>query len=154
VLDVLKFIHSTAWPFLFGKPANDLQQANAADDEYMITDHDLLVGGFFLPYGGRFGVPLRQRPRPAGGRFLLPYGGRFGVPLRQRPRPAGGRFLLPYGGRCGVFAAAHTHFTPSHFTPQVGRYISVPRSYATFVPGSIVAGIVRGMLDAAGFPAQ
>ncbi|GBF89122.1 hypothetical protein Rsub_01839 [Raphidocelis subcapitata] len=78
VLDVLKFIHSTAWPFLFGKPANDLQQANAADDEYMISDHDLLVG----------------------------------------------------------------------------RYISVPRSYATFVPGSIVAGIVRGMLDAAGFPAH
>jgi hypothetical protein len=47
---------------------------------------------------------------------------------------------------------------PSHVnlppTPQVGRYISVPRSYATFVPGSIVAGIVRGMLDAAGFPAR
>jgi hypothetical protein len=44
VLDVLKFIHSAAWPFMFGKAANDLQQANAADDEYMISDHDLLVG--------------------------------------------------------------------------------------------------------------
>jgi len=28
---------------MFGKAANDLQQANAADDEYMISDHDLLV---------------------------------------------------------------------------------------------------------------
>jgi hypothetical protein len=44
VLDILKFIHSTAWPALFGKAADDLQQANAADDEYMISDHDLLVG--------------------------------------------------------------------------------------------------------------
>jgi hypothetical protein len=37
---------------------------------------------------------------------------------------------------------------------QVGRYISIPKSYATFVPGSIVAGMVRGMLSAAGFPAR
>lgn len=78
VLDILKFIHSSAWPFMFGKTADDLQQANAADDEYMISDHDLLVG----------------------------------------------------------------------------KYISIPKSYATFVPGSIAAGMVRGMLDAAGFPAR
>jgi hypothetical protein len=63
---------------MFGKPADDLQQANAADDEYMISD----------------------------------------------------RYLLP------------------------GRFISIPRSYGSFVPGSLVAGIVRGMLDAAGFPAR
>jgi hypothetical protein len=44
VLDALKFIHSTAWPALWGKAADDLQQANAADDEYMIADHDLAVG--------------------------------------------------------------------------------------------------------------
>jgi hypothetical protein len=36
----------------------------------------------------------------------------------------------------------------------VQKYISVPKSYATFVPGSIVAGMVRGLLDAAGFPAR
>ncbi|KAF8072777.1 trappc5 [Scenedesmus sp. PABB004] len=78
VLDVLKHIHSVAWPALFGKPADDLQAANAADDEYMITDTDLLVG----------------------------------------------------------------------------KFISIPRSYASFVPGSLVAGIVRGMLAAAGFPAR
>lgn len=78
VLDILKFIHSVAWPYMFGKTADDLQQANAADDEYMISDSDLLVN----------------------------------------------------------------------------KYISIPKSYSTFVPGSIVAGMVRGILDAAGFSAR
>eukprot|EP00882_Tetradesmus_deserticola_P019443 GHRQ01020929.1.p2 GENE.GHRQ01020929.1~~GHRQ01020929.1.p2 ORF type:complete len:105 (+),score=41.65 GHRQ01020929.1:1196-1510(+) len=63
---------------MFGKTADDLQQANAADDEYMISDNDLLLG----------------------------------------------------------------------------RFISIPKSYSSFVPGSLVAGIVRGMLDSAGFPAR
>jgi hypothetical protein len=78
VLDILKYIHSVAWPHMFGKKADDLQQANAADDEYMISDNDLLVG----------------------------------------------------------------------------RFITIPKSYSSFVPGSLVAGVVRGMLDAAGFPAR
>lgn len=78
VLDILKHIHSVAWPYMFGKTADDLQQANAADDEYMISDNDLLVG----------------------------------------------------------------------------KFISIPKSYSSFVPGSLVAGIVRGMLDTAGFPAR
>jgi hypothetical protein len=79
VLDILKYIHSTAWPYMFGKKADDLQAANAADDEYMISDNDLLLG----------------------------------------------------------------------------KFISIPkRDYSSFVPGSLVAGIVRGMLDAAGFPAR
>eukprot|EP00878_Enallax_costatus_P027308 GHUV01029379.1.p1 GENE.GHUV01029379.1~~GHUV01029379.1.p1 ORF type:complete len:124 (+),score=51.41 GHUV01029379.1:363-734(+) len=78
ILDILKHIHSVAWPYMFGKTADDLQQANAADDEYMISDHDLMVG----------------------------------------------------------------------------KFISIPKSYSSFVPGSIVAGMVRGMLDAAGFPAR
>jgi trafficking protein particle complex subunit 5 len=37
VLDVLRFIHSNAWPYLFGKAADDLQQANAVSCE--ATDH-------------------------------------------------------------------------------------------------------------------
>uniref|UniRef100_A0A383WCE3 Trafficking protein particle complex subunit n=1 Tax=Tetradesmus obliquus TaxID=3088 RepID=A0A383WCE3_TETOB len=78
ILDMLKHIHSAAWPYMFGKTADDLQQANAADDEYMISDNDLLLG----------------------------------------------------------------------------RFISIPKSYSSFVPGSLVAGIVRGMLDSAGFPAR
>lgn len=78
ILDILKYIHSVAWPYMFGKKADDLQQANAADDEYMISDSDLLVG----------------------------------------------------------------------------KFISIPKSYSSFVPGSLVAGIVRGMLDTAGFPAR
>mmetsp|Transcript_13738 Transcript_13738/g.29539 ORF Transcript_13738/g.29539 Transcript_13738/m.29539 type:complete len:197 (+) Transcript_13738:184-774(+) len=78
ILDMLRFIHSTAWPYMFGKQADDLQQAAQADDEYMISDNDLLVN----------------------------------------------------------------------------RFISVPRSYGSFNSGSLVAGIVRGMLDAAGFSAR
>ncbi|MEW5298598.1 MAG: hypothetical protein WDW38_000673 [Sanguina aurantia] len=78
ILDMLRYIHSTAWPYMFGKNADDLQQAAAADDEYMISDYDLLVN----------------------------------------------------------------------------RYISVPKTYGSFNPGAVVAGIVRGMLEAAGFPAR
>lgn len=34
------------------------------------------------------------------------------------------------------------------------RFVSVPKSYGSFNPGALVAGIIRGLLDAAGFPAQ
>ena len=78
ILDILRFIHSTAWPYLFGKNADDLQQAAAADDEYMISDYDLLIN----------------------------------------------------------------------------KYISVPKAYSSFNPGALAAGMVRGMLDTAGFPAR
>ncbi|KAJ9531839.1 hypothetical protein QJQ45_021986 [Haematococcus lacustris] len=78
VLDVMRFIHNVAWPALFGKPADDLQQGATADDEYMISDNE----------------------------------------------------------------------------PMLHRYISVPRSYDSFNPGALVAGVVRGMLDTAGFPAR
>ncbi|KAG1678957.1 hypothetical protein FOA52_013020 [Chlamydomonas sp. UWO 241] len=78
VLDALRFVHSVAWPHLFSKTADDLQQAAAADDEYMISDSNL---------------------------------------------------------------------------PTI-RFVSVPKSYGAFNPGALVAGIVRGLLDAAGFPAR
>lgn len=29
ILDILRYIHSTAWPYMFGKNADDLQQAAA-----------------------------------------------------------------------------------------------------------------------------
>jgi len=76
-LDALKFVHSVAWPALFGKPADDLQQAHAADDEFMIADHDLLLH----------------------------------------------------------------------------RHVSVPRRYSAFVPGSLAAGVVGGLLAGFGLPA-
>jgi hypothetical protein len=34
------------------------------------------------------------------------------------------------------------------------RFVSVPKSYGSFNPGGLVAGIIRGMLDTAGFPAR
>lgn len=78
VLDILKFIHSVAWPHMFGRPADDLQQAAAHEDEYMISDHDLATN----------------------------------------------------------------------------RYVSVPKSYGSFNPGALVAGMIRVMLESAGFRAR
>ncbi|KXZ44731.1 hypothetical protein GPECTOR_63g56 [Gonium pectorale] len=78
VLDILRLIHGPAWQYLFGKTADDLQQAANADDEYYIRDYDLLIS----------------------------------------------------------------------------RYISVPKSYEPFNPGTLAAGMMRGMLDGAGFPAR
>jgi hypothetical protein len=34
------------------------------------------------------------------------------------------------------------------------RFVSVPKSYGAFNPGALVAGMIRGMLDAAGFAAR
>lgn len=44
----------------------------------------------------------------------------------------------------------------SDYDLLVTRYISVPKTYSSsqLHPGAVVAGIVRGMLDAAGFPAR
>lgn len=36
----------------------------------------------------------------------------------------------------------------------LSKYISVPRSYEPFNPGTLAAGMMRGMLDSAGFPAR
>ncbi|PSC70249.1 Trafficking particle complex subunit 5 [Micractinium conductrix] len=41
LLDMLKFVHSTLWRYLFGRQARDLEQSNTAEDEYMISDMDL-----------------------------------------------------------------------------------------------------------------
>ncbi|KAI7836151.1 hypothetical protein COHA_009981 [Chlorella ohadii] len=38
LLDMLKFVHSTLWRYLFGRQARDLEQSNTAEDEYMISD--------------------------------------------------------------------------------------------------------------------
>jgi hypothetical protein len=34
------------------------------------------------------------------------------------------------------------------------RFVSVPKSYGSFNPGALVAGMIRGMLDAAGLAAR
>lgn len=40
---MLSFIHTTVWRSLFGKTADSLEKGTSADDEYMISDKDLLV---------------------------------------------------------------------------------------------------------------
>ncbi|EFN52136.1 hypothetical protein CHLNCDRAFT_27224 [Chlorella variabilis] len=78
LLDMLKFVHSTLWKYLFGRQARDLEQSNTAEDEYMISDSDLFVT----------------------------------------------------------------------------KYVSVPREMGHFNPAAFVAGVVRGVLEGAGFPAR
>lgn len=78
LLDVLRFVHSTVWRYLFGRQAKDLEQSNEAEDEYMISDVDLF---------------------------------------------------------------------PT-------KFVSVPREMGSLNCNAFVAGIVRGILDGAGFPAR
>ncbi|KDD76539.1 transport protein particle component protein [Helicosporidium sp. ATCC 50920] len=46
LLDALRFVHSTLWKYLFGRAAQDLEQSNTAEDEYMISDADIFVTKF------------------------------------------------------------------------------------------------------------
>eukprot|EP00887_Chlorella_sp_A99_P007490 scaffold2.g7490.t1 len=78
LLDMLKFVHSTLWRYMFGRQARDLEQSNTAEDEYMISDTDL----------------------------------------------------------------------------PVTKYVSVPREMGHLNCNAYVAGVVRGVLDGAGFPAR
>ena len=51
-------------------------------------------------------------------------------------------------------AQADDEYMISDYDLMVNRYISVPKTYGTFNPGAVVAGIVRGMLQSAGFAAR
>uniref|UniRef100_A0A0E0DNQ3 Trafficking protein particle complex subunit n=1 Tax=Oryza meridionalis TaxID=40149 RepID=A0A0E0DNQ3_9ORYZ len=77
LLGILSFIHSTVWKVLFGKVADSLEKGTEHEDEYMISEKELLVN----------------------------------------------------------------------------RFISVPKDMGAFNCGAFVAGIVRGVLENAGFPA-
>lgn len=48
LLDILRYIYTTLWKYLFGKQAKDLQQSNDNKDEYMISDDEanLWMGKF------------------------------------------------------------------------------------------------------------
>ncbi|CAI9787409.1 unnamed protein product [Fraxinus pennsylvanica] len=77
LLGILSFVHSTVWKVLFGKVADSLEKGTEHEDEYMISEKELLVN----------------------------------------------------------------------------RFISIPKDMGAFNCGAFVAGIVRGVLDNAGFPA-
>jgi len=46
ILGILSFLHTNVWKSLFGKTADSLERGTSADDEYMISDHDLLVNRY------------------------------------------------------------------------------------------------------------
>ncbi|EFJ05797.1 hypothetical protein SELMODRAFT_236676 [Selaginella moellendorffii] len=78
LLGILSFVHTTVWKSLFGKVADSLEKGTEHDDEYMISEKELLVN----------------------------------------------------------------------------KYISVPKDMGAFNCGAYVAGIVKGVLEGAGFPAR
>lgn len=78
LIGILSFVHTTVWRALFGKAADSLEKSTEHDDEYMISEREMLVN----------------------------------------------------------------------------KYISVPKDMGSFNPGAFVAGIVKGVLDGAGFPAR
>ena len=49
---------------------------------------------------------------------------------------------------------ADDEYMISDYDLLISKFISVPKSYSSFNPGALAAGIVRGMLDSAGFPAR
>ncbi|KYR01489.1 hypothetical protein DLAC_01475 [Tieghemostelium lacteum] len=46
LLGILSFINTTVWKALFGKPADSLEKSTEAEDEYMISDNNMLVNKF------------------------------------------------------------------------------------------------------------
>lgn len=46
LLGILSFVHSTLWKSLFGKVADSLEKGTENEDEYMISEKELLVNRF------------------------------------------------------------------------------------------------------------
>ncbi|KAL8145302.1 hypothetical protein AgCh_003480 [Apium graveolens] len=46
LLGILSFVHSTVWKVLFGKVADSLEKGTEHEDEYMISEKELLVNRF------------------------------------------------------------------------------------------------------------
>ncbi|KAL5228287.1 hypothetical protein ABZP36_016552 [Zizania latifolia] len=46
LLHILGFIHTTVWKVLFGKGADSLEKGTEHEDEYMISEKELLVNRF------------------------------------------------------------------------------------------------------------
>eukprot|EP00850_Spirogloea_muscicola_P006227 SM000029S10522 [mRNA] locus=s29:602262:604276:+ [translate_table: standard] len=46
LLQILTFVHSSVWKALFGKVADSLEKSTEHEDEYMISERELLVNRF------------------------------------------------------------------------------------------------------------
>jgi len=46
LLGILSFVYSTIWKVLFGKQADSLEKSTEQEDEYMISDNQILVNRF------------------------------------------------------------------------------------------------------------
>ncbi|SCU94241.1 LADA_0G07404g1_1 [Lachancea dasiensis] len=46
MVEILQFVHSTVWTYLFGRPSDDLVKSSDRDNEFMIVDHAPLLTRF------------------------------------------------------------------------------------------------------------
>eukprot|EP00002_Diphylleia_rotans_P041197 TRINITY_DN996_c0_g1_i1.p1 TRINITY_DN996_c0_g1~~TRINITY_DN996_c0_g1_i1.p1 ORF type:complete len:191 (-),score=44.54 TRINITY_DN996_c0_g1_i1:353-925(-) len=46
IVNMLNFISNTVWKSLFGKPADSLEKSTEKDDEYMISERELLINKY------------------------------------------------------------------------------------------------------------
>ena len=122
LLDMLKFVHSTLWKYLFGRQ----------------------VGG---SAGGACGTRVQATPPSV----CQAQQGRYPKAHAPRAPPS----------RCRVQArdleqsnSAEDEYMISDFDLFVTKFISVPREMGHLNCAAFVAGVVRGTLDAAGFPAR
>jgi hypothetical protein len=53
-----------------------------------------------------------------------------------------------------VVLQADDEYMITDYDMMFNKFISVPKTYGSFTPSAIVAGVVRGILDAAGFSAR
>ncbi|XP_010545458.1 PREDICTED: trafficking protein particle complex subunit 5-like isoform X1 [Tarenaya hassleriana] len=108
LLGILSFVHSTVWKVLFGKVADSLEKGTEDEDEYMISEKELLVN-----------------------------------------RLLSNSFVNCKHSRndCCVVDLRQTIDKGWIFTG------SFPKDMGTFNSGAFAAGIVKGVLEGAGFPA-
>ena len=113
LLDILRFIHSTLWRYLFGRQARDLEQSNTVC------------------------MPL-DRPKASCSPLL-----------RILAR------LYQHYADVGVLSSqADDEYMISDTEVFVNRFISVPKDMGQLNCAAFVAGIVKGILEGAGFPAR
>ncbi len=112
LLDILRFIHSTLWRYLFGRQARDLEQSNTVRKDR-----------------AHFDVLAAQLVRTA-----------------ASVKSAAVR-------RCCI-AQADDEYMISDTEVFVNKFISVPKDMGQLNCAAFVAGIVKGVLGGAGFPAR
>lgn len=114
LLDVLKFVHTSLWKYLFGRQAKDLEQSNTVGMQHAVLRR-LKSFSMHLPFGTVLSLACANKP---------------------------------------AVLQAEDEYMISDYDLFVNKYISVPKDMGALNCAAFVAGIVKGVLDGAGFRAR